>query len=661
MALASGAHVKIGTYEYMVDESTDQPYLHEFNFPSPPEVEIQGDPGKKTIREKRLFWSQTDWVSGEGARYFDPDDNASYSYSSVCNTRIPGQFTGRPKREATTVSGSTDDADQRPYLAVGGGSLWLIGGEKVMKLDAPDGTWTAQGSNGINSGDKVTAATGDHSSVYYATTDASNHEILRYRDDGSAATQVIDRASGSRYVGLAVMNGRLYSWTGRKLHEYDIATAGALTSDDTYRKVYDTGADLDDSDYGGSGHGHWWGELKAGQNSIFAMIGSEGRTSVYEYKRGRGYPLWELPIGFTGKSMTVQNGYLYVSGSFTGDSSTNGDGGLYALKLSNREEIFVGYFRKHVDNANRQMQEMHNGFGYQVYACAAVRGEIWVYDAKYDAISILDSYAVDDPGAAWDSNSKIGDISVYGNFIFVAVYQPNTAGADDYTVYKYQNDEPANRQATGTLSSDLYSSQHDFGYPMDSKNLIGFEVTWEVEDATTTSGLIANQVIEVWYRLDKGTWTQAGADITSATTPSDLKGRKSLIVAAPAADAKFFNMEYKIIIQSTGGVKQPIVTGLVTIAELLPRNETWNLALRVKNEPNTNARPRNRNYRGSQIRDYLEDLVQNRAVVTYLDGYRYEGVKQYTTHQVTVESWRDAITKKGEGTLFLTLRSVDNS
>lgn len=663
--LASGGHVRIGSYDYMLDEGTPEHYIHTFEFPIAEEVEIQGEPGSKTVRRRRLFWSMTDWTGGEGMRTWDPDAANAYSYSQVANTRIVGQFTGRPKRASTTVNASTDDGDQRPSFAVGGGALWIAGGEKVFKTEDYGGSWSAQGTNRIDASDKVTAVCGDDVGIYYASGNGSNREISRYASADSAATALLTREAGKRFIGLGVLNGRLYSWTGAKLFEYDIETAGALTVDDTYRKVYDSGVDLSDGQYGGSGSNHWWGELRVGQNSVFVFLGSEGHTTVYEYKKGRGYPLWNLPAGFTGKSLLVQNGVLYCAGTFSGDGTTNGYGGLYALKLKNREEIFVGYFRKHLNDANRQMQEMANGHGYQILISAAIRGEIWIYDAEADGISMLDSYQTYAPvgaasSAAYDSNAKIGDMVTFGNYRFVVHYTPNTGGGDEYYIEKYQDDEEANRETVGTKSDIVYSAAHTYGFPMDAKNLIGFHISYKTEDSTT-SGLVAGQTIDVAYRLDNGSWVDSAQQITSATTPTDVKGRKFIPIATSSSQVKFFRLEVRLTIGSSNGVKDPIVYGVVAEAELLPRNETWQLTLRVKDEPDSNARPITRRWLGSQIRDYLEDLVQNKSVVTFLDGYRYKQNKSYTTHSVTVEDWKDVIDRKGEGSIQVQLRSVDNS
>lgn len=683
--LASRAHVKIGTYEYMLDEGVENHYDHRFEYGSPEEAEIAGDPGARTLRKNKLFWSITDWTGGEGNAVWYKDDPSTYDYGDTLNPRIPGQITGRPKRFSRTLAAGTDDGDRRVYLEAARGMVWLCGGERAYYSADFGNSWTLATGTGLTAGDKITATAGDETWLYVAQGISTHLEVRRIKDDANIAgtsDAVIVRRSAAdgdnfnRYIGMTIMGGRLYGWTGGKLWEIDIKEGASLDIDDEYRKVGDTGANLDYDEYGGGAPGAWFGDVTSSENSVIAFQASDGITHVYEFKGGGFREMWRLPYGFTGKGIVVQNSVVYISGYYvgvSGQTSVEAYGALYAMPLKTKEEVFVGWFRKN-QMETMHMREAANSYGYQIMVAGANRGRVMIYDAEFDGISMLDDYdAGRYPPEGWDStNSKIGDMLTFGIRRFVAFYEPGTAAADDWHVQMYEVDEPSLRSVAGAISNsdvasidleDTWTSgNYDFGFPMDPKSISGFYVTFKVEEpsaVTSPSGLLVNQRITVEYSLDGAAFVTAGT-ISSATTPDVCRGRKFITVTG---SPKFINAKIRVTLDNNGSttVQQPILYSVTMEAEQQARNEYWELVLRVKDEPNTNARPLNRKYSGSKIRDYLEDLMTNKTAVTFLDGYRYRGRKEYTTHDVIIEEWQDRITKLGEGSCRVLLRKTGDA
>jgi hypothetical protein len=109
---------------------------------------------------------------------------------------------------------------------------------------------------------------------------------------------------------------------------------------------------------------------------------------------------------------------------------------------------------------------------------------------------------------------------------------------------------------------------------------------------------------------------------------------------------------------ATTGVRPPVLFGVTVEAELLAHRETWELVVRTKREDKKNVRPSSRGVAGDVLRDNLEDLVQNKNVVTFLDGYREKEVGVSTSHTVIVQSFEDVIERDAEGSCRVVLRSV---
>src|SRR6266568_1906858 len=112
LSLSSGADVKIGDYEFMLDETIDagsavgnlyRPhYRYTSNSMFQQKLGIPGADNKDNLRSERLLWYFDDWSGGEGNRIWFKDDPTVYDFSYGLNPRIRGQLAGRPARTLST-------------------------------------------------------------------------------------------------------------------------------------------------------------------------------------------------------------------------------------------------------------------------------------------------------------------------------------------------------------------------------------------------------------------------------------------------------------------------------------------------------------------------------------------------------------------------------
>lgn len=707
------AHVQIGSYKFLLEEDVDTQYQHHYVYEETTEEIPQpvfGDSGKVDIdQDERLMWRMTDWRGGEGARFWNPDDPTVYRYSEVdpggyaatatgrtrgmaANPRLAGQFTGRPVRGRPTPVTVTDGT-KRSFLSIGDGQCWLGGSKELFYNDFDTNgsdAWTSKTSN-VDAGHTISAMGGSEDWVFYATAD-NNSAALRATNVayGGSTPVVADAASAFGTGGvplrekLVMYNGRLYGWTGRKLWEMDIfdSVAGngtsvtSLTKDANpgYRKVYDTGTnEMVDGNYGGSSITSWWADMCASETSLYFMVGSRGQTRIYEFKAGIAKPIWFPPIGFTCKSIAVQNGVLFAFGQWGGETSTTHKGGAaWAMPIATRQPVHLAWFRQEVAQS-LHMQEAAPSYGSTVMCGAANTGRVFIYDMETDGVTMLDklpwtygtSVTTGDvyPNAA----AKIGALITYGEYRVAAVHYPRAADAvTKFETYTWEGDQPGNRDvgdANNDQTAVLYMPKFDFNLPYEAKMLYGFHVGYTVE-GSTTSGLLAGQKIDISYTLDDGS-DVALTQITSATTPSSgVKGRHFIAVSTSAGStAKFFKMKYKVTVTGTNGVQPPIIEDITVETRSLDHDKTWRLLLRVKDDLNGTRIASDRRY-AFTARTYLRGLKSNKNVVAFLDFYSMQaqhgsspGDKQ-TSVDVIVHSIQDVVIRNGEGHMAVVLKAV---
>lgn len=713
------AHVKIGSYEFQLDESVDGIYQTHYLYEetqSPVSQGVLGDTGKvDEDADERLLWRMSDWSGGEGARYWNPADPTVYDYSEEssntyvtqgdgANVRIAGQVTGRPNRARHTKT--VTDAKKQPFLTHADGNAWVLCSKEIFINDFDTGSsdaWTAVTTNNT-SGHSITAAGATQDWAIWCTADSDSSALMAANAGKSGAAVISDSASAFGTGGvplrnkLVFYNGRMYGWTGRKLWEIDIFDAlsgsGASGSVSTltkngnpgYRKVYDTGTnEMVDGHYGGNSNDSWFCDMVSSETAVYFMTAMRGMSYVYEFKAGVGKPIWNLPIGFTAKSLTINNGVLFAWGQWGGEASTTHKGGAgYAMPLATRQPVLLSWVRQHQEQS-LHMQEAAVSFGSTIMVAACNTGRVFIYDMDTDGLSMFDKlpydYSASTAGSVVDgthsSNAgKIGALLTYGEYRMAAVSFPRSSDAcTTIELYVWDKDTPADREVSNSnhsAVSKLFMPRFDFNLSYETKMLYGFHVSYQVEDDSTTSGLKAGQSIEIAYALDNGTFSTtvasgASATITSSTTPtSGVKGRTFIQVSDGTTTQKFFSLRYRMTLTGarTGGTNYapPIVMDVTCEARSLDTDKSWTLALRMKDDIDNQRLPNDRRY-ASDARSYLRTIMTNKNVVTLLDYYRYQTnhgatPRQYSSHTVIVTRIRDRIHRNGEGYCEVELKAV---
>lgn len=622
------------------------------------------------------MWAYTDWVGGEGNRSYITSEDSIYSMANIINPRIRGQLQGRPTRTITTETGITDAGD-RPRWDVACGALWLAGSRSLFYTIDGGTTWTADSGNlafGVgkvfaDANYRVTATAGDHEALYiaaYESTAGGNRGIAEVKVTGLGSgisapigsTLLAIQNPFAPIAGMCTMGGKLYTWTGRVLVELDIASADRPLLASQHRAIYDTGNDPVNQNVFTT---KWWADCIATENSVVFFYSTAGRSKVYEAKASStdpatvvGRPIWNPPLGFCIKGAMYQNGVVFFTGHWGGDSDIDGWGAAYALPLDSLRPIFLGYFRRHTQD-NLQMQEIAESYGSQVLMAAVNTGRLFVYDTEFDGITLLDDLESpiggDTDGLIFDNNNhRIGGVITFGKYRFASIYKPHAPNGTTYWIVRYASDEEDDR-ATGqnvtNYPNSLFGLEHprwDYDFPMEVKKLRGAYVTFKP--------LIAGQQIQIKYSIDGAIFVDAGT-ITSATAGNSL-GRVYLEISTPVSQVEFYNVSYQVYITSNTGVLTPIVYSTALEASLKRKRQQWRVTIRVKDElPRT--RISTGMLEGSTIRDRLLTIVANAKVVTFKDGYRYTTNNVYTTHSVTIDEATDVIEEVGEGSMMLLL------
>lgn len=686
--LKGQGHVSINGVQYLLAEDLQRHYVHKIPSLFSHGEDIEGNPGKLQPRVERMLWSMSDFVGGEGNRVFYGDEENVYDYSVALNTRIPGQFTARPKRDHQSQNITTGDVTAPIRLTGAVGQLWYAGGTNVGVGDG-DNAWTNKDPT-LPTSHLISAITGDHSNLYLTSWKGgggvTNDRLVFYTADGSTYYNLLvnetingtDTAESSKhgYFGLALHNGRLFAWTGSKLFSYDVFNLNADTptrylTSDQYRKVYDSGDDVVNK----VTTNKFWADVVNCGNSVVFFAATPGRSVFYQYKSGVARPIWECPPGFTVKSIAHANGIIIAAGTFSAGTqgATPGHGAIYALPLDSLRPIFLKWVRKTVDS-NLQMQVASASVGNQVQICAAHTGRMWIYDADYNGFTMLDDLGANDgttqetgkeSGTAvltWANNAeRIGDCITWGKYRVYAIYNPNSGSSTRYQTLHYYNDEPAQRMTTATsMNWFLNSPEHDMDYPEQQKVLLGFHVQFQIESRSTTSGLLANQQIRIQYALDYGqspSWTTADT-ITSSSTPAGARGR--YFIDLTSSTLRFFRLRWRALVDnnSTPGVQPPIVLDVTVETELSAYDETFDLLLRMK-DMTAQTRVASKSPKGNIMRDQLVTARKARNIVDFIDGYGYrESGRVASTQRVFIDSIEDVIDRNGEGVMAVRLRVV---
>lgn len=609
--LATGAHVKIGDYEYLIDEGEDGGYIHSLEPLFSNNTQIVGSTNKESNRPDLLHWSFDDFSGGEGYKFFNPDDPVTY-WKGNNNPRERGAITAPPTTtDGTGLSTALSEAGKRVFFATVGDRLYMASSRQLYYTT--DGIAWNDGVNlSLTAGHEITGMCSDENYVY----------IAAHADPASPGTRTVVRANASAaavyvsavssvlpFFDLAVLEGYLYGWTGRNLVKYSLNPDSVpLTHSNTEHKVYNPWDENIPSGF--------IGRMVQSEQSLFFLTASKGQTRIYEWRKNTPTPIWSLPSGFHGKALGTANGALYVLGNY------QDRGALFGMSVASRNPLFLTFITP--SSGTTDPVALSGGPGYQVLIGDAKNGSdgtVYIYDAEQDGLSSLGNLS------SWGA---VGAVATFGKYRIVA-------GTSSTTI-KTRTWSP---DTSPSGSWDWYSGVWDHGFPFSNKILLGFHIVVEPLPASGT--------VQVYYQLDEsGSWVSAGT--ISGT------GTKNVFLPVSTAVA---TQKYKVLRVRMDGATGSKVLSLTGVSRITDKSETWQLALRMKDEQTARgSRPRNRKSRGHSLRDNLLTLAATNSVVTFLDGYRYKDPGGYTTHTVIIEFPQDRIGPTAEGTMQVTLRKV---
>jgi len=608
--LASGNHVKIGTKEFRLAFDNESAYSY-FLMPT---------------GEDTQFWLFDDWCGGEGNDAFDPTDPTVYDQGNT-NPRIPGFLTSPPTRATANTGTDLSPVPDVALTAIAGGRLYFFG--ETVTTDANSAWFTTNTTtftelaltwNSGNLIDRITAVCSDGMNIYVSAQDNATGGYQIIRIGGASGTQTTIRNYGvptSTYpiLGMGVLGNYLYYYNGHKFKYRKID--GAAGAND---RTVITGPDL----AGLTWKTDYWGGAVNGDGSVFYFLSTEGRTTVYETSGtdSATTEIWTLPNGFTGKAITFQSGAVIIVGEYQNNAAA------YGMSKISRQPIFLGFVRLGTDIS---LEVAGAGFGTEVIMAErdiSSGGKVFVYDVGYDAFSELDEITL-----------AAGEIHSAGTFLdkrFVAAEN----GGKLY-IYTWEADDTPSTTVDGRMESGVW----DMDLPEDQKQLDGFHV---LSDANST------KQVKVYYQDDEdGVWTLAG----TATTGF----HNYLQVSSASSTATFRTLRVRV--DCIAGAK---CYGVSTRFRVNTYEEEWQMLLDLTDDKVDNAsagRSRTNPDRGWQLRDYIRDISDNKAVVTFLDGAKYpqgdgDDPDKYSTHTVIVDIPVDRLMKPGEGPMLVRLKSV---
>src|SRR5581483_4336687 len=235
--LPSGADVKIGAYEFLLDDSVPEPYAHEFESLYSDTQQIQGSAGV-TANPNVLAWTFDDFAGGAETKYYNPDIPDTYWYGKV-NPRIRGSLTAPPTVASSTVTVGTT-ATEAYFVAVGG-TLWLFVDRHAFYSTDNGATWTGHAQNPIfSSGFTINGATSDGNYPWVSATASGQgfRSVLRIDSTTSKSVAVNNVTAGARTYGMATLEGKIYLWTGGSLIEYNSLATLPITHSDAVNRVH---------------------------------------------------------------------------------------------------------------------------------------------------------------------------------------------------------------------------------------------------------------------------------------------------------------------------------------------------------------------------------------------------------------------------------------
>ena len=628
MTLASGADVKIGSYEFMLDDTQTEPYAQVLESLYSDTTQVYGRDAQ-TANPSVLLWTMDDWAGGSETKYFNKLIPDTYWYGKA-NPRIRGSVQSVPTQAQTTVTLTTGSPTEWHTTQVAG-KIWAGANRDVFYSSDNGVTWSQHNSTALfAAGMHVDGMSNDGNLPWVSASDGTTRRVLRIDSTTASTVAVSDVTTAKRTYGMATLEGKVYLWTGGSLIEYNTLSTLPITHTDTASGT--TTANKVHQPFSETPSGTFYAGVTQTDNSIVYFISGGGQTFVFEYKYNAainlfvGRPIWQPGLGFTARKLTYSQGIIYLLGEY-GDQVA-----LYGMSLTDRNPYLLSYVGQQYGGNGTTLtpRALAPSYGSQVVLAIddGTTSYHFVYDAETDSLTELDQRTISADGTVY-AMATVGTRRL--NFANKA----DTTGRINRWNQDY--DTPAG-------AFQLISSAWDFDYPIDEKLLFGFEV---VQDPS-----IAAATVQIEYQRDEdGTWTNVG------TTSAGVK--------YTTFDISANNIKFRILRVRITGANGARVFAVNTRTYINSYQRLWRLVLKLKRGIH---RPRNQPAKAETQRDYLLTLATTKSSVTFLDGRRYprrggSGVG-YTSHTVVVEFPRDGgiVTKSAdehfEGVAYVTLRQT---
>jgi hypothetical protein len=606
----------------------------------------------------------SNWSNGEGSQSWGTDpDNDGYDQANL-NPRIPGRLSLPPAR-ADNDAGTLTTAGffTTPIIAgVAFGTLFVlptssaVGNNKVYY--STDGTTWASWNEAAVSPVGAIASDGPH--LYLWNFVSTN--IERYHDTSGTKdyNAITGYGNGMHPIDMVATLGTLYAWTGHKLDGWDITNAAAFpiafnAARHTLWKATDTASVNYPAHV----------QMIAADNTVVMMSSWPSDTRIYQWTpdpatpgSGSGQQLWKMPTGFTAWSIAFQAGLVLIAGEYENRAA------LFAMSLATLQTTFIGYVRPW---ASGVLVHCAPGPGSQVLLVHSSEG-VFVYDYLTDATSWLDYHYSDRTNSA-DLTAVAGYGSVLtfkGNRYFFTPKKGSLTTVIEAT--KWQHDHTRNALGSTTVGNGTYlmiEPTWDFGFLSGAKVPIGLEFHMQP--------LGTNDRVQVDYLLEDngayGSFPASGANIGSGNWvnnvytldgSADTGKTYKYVDLTGLSVANFQKMRLRLSILKG----DPIIEDVALKVAVPPGQETWTLILRLRDEyPGSAERPTNRQASASSIRSALWSAARAKTPVNFIDGFFYgaNDKPQSDTYKVLIEDPKDTIEERGQGSMKVTLRRVDQN
>lgn len=637
--LPTGADVTIAGYDFTLDRKYGQPYLWQPAPKSGGRPDIPGQPGDENLDAGLRRFSFDEWSGGEGNKFYDPSDPTKYDHATAGHGRFAGVFKGTPTRVSASYTPSALGA--KSFMVNADGVLWIVSGSRVAGSDH-----AAFSSNGTTFTTKtltydgvgyltVTAVTGDNKWLYYASTNGAGDQCIRRADSTLTIEEFVHLASpnSNNILAMAVLGPYLYSVSGGgKVRRYDATDHTGLPILPGDASLTIMGSISDDLTVAGTNVG-----MVSSDTSVFVFVSRSGRTEVHEITSGADgilQPVWgpDGLHGFTATAIGYSNGVILLAGYY-GDGTTN-RAFLWGLDNASRAPAELGWIRVDTSITSSETPSSIAAADGDEALIGMRSGKVFVYSARHNAISLLDT------DASW---TRCEAVAAYAGRRLALFANDTPASTDTLEVDSWADDF-----ASTTSSASVVMPAWDLALPHEVKSIDGFHLRFKP--------LTAGQTITVSYQINEsGTFT-AMTVVTSTTTDafggSAALGYLFLPLSSATATIKAGLLRGKV--ETAGGVE---LYSAEVQTRVISFTERWQLALRMTDDT-ASDRLSDEQTRAYTKRERIRAAIREQEYVAFVDGWypHDETVTKYDTYTVVVTNCLDVISDgKATGTCLVTL------